>query len=88
MKIRRIAALALAALIVGASAFLPLQVNPGTRTIEPIIAVAKKSKTVYITRTGKKYHKGSCRYLKKSKIKTTKAKAKKQGYKACKVCKP
>lgn len=43
---------------------------------------------VYITKTGKKYHRGSCRYLKQSKIKTTLKKAKRAGYGACKVCKP
>lgn len=46
------------------------------------------SKTVYITRTGSKYHKSSCRYLSRSKIKIDYSKAKKQGYTACKVCKP
>lgn len=44
--------------------------------------------TVYITRTGEKYHRGSCRYLSKSKISTTKSQAVKNGYGACKVCKP
>lgn len=43
---------------------------------------------VYTTKTGEKYHKSSCRYLKYSKkaIKLDKAKA--LGYQACKVCKP
>ena len=54
--------------------------------------VAAKEQVVYVTKTKKKYHKGSCRYLKKSKIKTSKskakAKAKESGYTACKVCKP
>jgi len=44
--------------------------------------------TVYVTNSGEKYHKGTCQYLSKSKIKTTKAKAQKSGYTACKVCKP
>jgi len=48
----------------------------------------KKEVIVYITKTGKKYHKGSCRYLKKSKIKITLEKACKGGYTPCKVCKP
>jgi len=50
--------------------------------IQPVTEV------VYITKTGKKFHKNSCRYLKSSKIKTTKAEAKEAGYTACKVCKP
>lgn len=36
--------------------------------------------TVYITRTGSKYHRGSCRYLKKSKIPISLKDAKAQGY--------
>lgn len=47
-----------------------------------------KAVTVYITRTGAKYHRSSCRYLKKSKISITKSSAISQGYTACKVCKP
>ena len=53
----------------------------------------KKTKTssggsVYITRTGTKYHRGSCRYLRQSKIKISRSKAIAQGYEACKVCRP
>lgn len=44
--------------------------------------------TVYITRTGKKYHVSGCRYLRQSKIKTNLAQAKADGYKPCKVCDP
>ena len=43
--------------------------------------------TVYITKTGKKYHRGTCRYLKKSKIAISRKKAMKR-YQPCKVCKP
>lgn len=41
---------------------------------------------VYITRTGKKYHRASCRYLQASKTKIKLSEAKQQGYTACKVC--
>jgi len=43
--------------------------------------------TVYVTRTGTKYHRGSCRYVSRSKIpmKLSKAKAR---YHPCRVCKP
>ena len=51
----------------------------------PAYAVAKSS-TVYRTRTGSCYHKGSCRHLRQSKIKTNVVKAKKLGLRACKVC--
>ena len=46
------------------------------------------AQTVYTTKTGEKYHKSSCRYLKYSKKETTIKKAKALGYIACKVCKP
>ena len=48
----------------------------------------QKDATVYITKSGEKYHKAGCQYLKKSQIKTTKKEAVKNGYGACKVCKP
>src|SRR3546814_11679554 len=35
-------------------------------------ATQQKETTVYITKTGKKYHRAGCRYLKHSQIKTTK----------------
>lgn len=60
---------------------------PANFTHENITDIAKEQ-VVYVTKTGKKYHKSSCHYLKKSKIKTSKSKAQKQGYTACKVCKP
>lgn len=55
---------------------------------QPLETVAVKEQVVYITKTGKKYHKASCHHLKKSKIEIKKAKAKKLGYTACAVCKP
>lgn len=51
-------------------------------------ATAKNEQTVYITRTGEKYHRGSCRYLHSSKIAIKKSEARAQGYDACKVCRP
>jgi hypothetical protein len=44
--------------------------------------------TVYTTKTGEKYHKGTCRYLKYSKKELTIDKAITLGYSACSVCKP
>ncbi len=46
------------------------------------------NQVVYVTKTGSKYHKNSCKYLKDSKIETTKSTAKRDGYTACSVCKP
>lgn len=44
--------------------------------------------TVYVTRTGEKYHRGTCRYLSRSKIPTTLRDAKRNGYDPCSVCRP
>lgn len=43
---------------------------------------------VYITQTGKKYHRENCRFLKYSRKETTIKKAKEFGYLTCKICKP
>jgi len=47
-----------------------------------------KAQTVYITRTGKRYHRDGCRYLASSKIPSTLKDAKARGYTPCKVCRP
>jgi hypothetical protein len=44
--------------------------------------------TVYITRTGEKYHRGSCGYLSQSKIAIALSTAKARGYTPCSVCDP
>lgn len=44
--------------------------------------------TVYITKTGKEYHRLGCRYLRKSSIPISLTTAKQRGYTPCKVCKP
>lgn len=54
----------------------------------PLPVVNTVSQTVYVTKTGTKYHLGNCSYLRQSKIKTTKSEAVNSGYSACKVCKP
>lgn len=46
------------------------------------------SQSVYTTKTGKKYHKATCSYLKYSKSEITLEKAISLGYQACTVCKP
>lgn len=53
-------------------------------------AKVKKSSggTVYITNTGEKYHRGTCRYLRYSKYSISKSEAQREGYTACKVCRP
>jgi hypothetical protein len=47
-----------------------------------------KAQTVYVTRTGKRYHRDGCRYLASSKIPMKLKDAKAQGYTPCKVCRP
>jgi len=44
--------------------------------------------TVYITRTGERYHRGSCHHLARSKYPVSLRDAKRQGYTPCKVCRP
>ena len=56
---------------------------PGTST-----ETASGSTIVYITATGECYHRLGCRYLSKSCIPITLAKAKAEGYRPCSVCKP
>jgi hypothetical protein len=58
------------------------QQPPPQRVEEP------KAQTVYVTRTGKRYHREGCRYLASSKIPMTLKDAKAQGYTPCKVCRP
>lgn len=48
----------------------------------------KTSVTVYVTRTGKKYHRGGCQYLRKSCIPIDLDKAIKKGYAPCSRCGP
>lgn len=46
------------------------------------------SEVVYITKSGKKYHKDGCDSLSKSKIKISKGEAEQKGYEPCKKCNP
>jgi micrococcal nuclease len=47
-----------------------------------------QEQTVYITRSGKKYHSEGCRSLKKSKIPISLEEAKQKGYGPCSICNP
>lgn len=46
------------------------------------------SQTVYVTKTGKKYHKENCTYLRSSSISVNLIQAINKGYGACSVCNP
>lgn len=46
------------------------------------------SQTVYVTKSGKKYHTENCRYLTKNTVAVDLSDAINKGYTACSVCKP
>lgn len=48
----------------------------------------EKSDSVYITKTGKKYHRSGCSSLSKSKIEIKRSDAVSRGYQPCRMCKP
>jgi hypothetical protein len=52
------------------------------------ISVICLSQTVYITKTGKKYHQQSCNYLRSSSIPIELSEAINRGLGACRVCVP
>lgn len=56
------------------------------RQAEAAAAAQANEQTVYITNTGKKYHRDGCRHLKKSKIPISLSDAEARGYTACKNC--
>lgn len=53
-----------------------------------LAAVNLSAQTVYITKTGTKYHKSDCRYLSQSKIAIDLAESVDRGYTPCSVCGP
>jgi hypothetical protein len=69
---------------VSQSGFAPPDVKVQTVSLN---AESGKSVMVYITKTGSKYHKNHCRYLKNSKIRIELEKAR-QIYRPCLVCVP
>jgi hypothetical protein len=47
-----------------------------------------EAQTVYVTKTGKKYHDTYCQYLSHSKVEIELSKARQLGYTACSICSP
>jgi hypothetical protein len=80
---RRLLSLILALFMLGA-AVAPVVAQAPAQQQQP----QTKEQTVYITKTGKKYHRATCRYLSKSKIPTSLKDAKANGYTPCSVCRP
>ena len=66
----------------------PQPVAPKTVSQPTPPPAQKKDATVYVTKTGKKYHRDGCRYLSKSRIPIGLSNAKAQGYGPCSVCNP
>ena len=67
------------------------QVDAGTEEKEPEQAVPETENAqnvVYITESGQKFHRGTCRHLKDSKIEISLEEALAKGYEACGTCKP
>jgi hypothetical protein len=62
-------------------------VATATPTPSPVKADPEEV-TVYVTRTGQKYHRAGCQYLSRSMIPMTLADAQAEGYEPCKVCHP
>jgi len=62
--------------------------NPNASSSNKVTTTAQNtnSRIVYITNTGKKYHRAGCSYLKKSKIETTMSNAVSSGYTPCSKC--
>lgn len=53
-----------------------------------ILTCSAFSQTVYVTKSGKKYHNENCRYLTNGTVAIDLSEAANRGYSPCKVCKP
>lgn len=62
--------------------------SSATTSPKPADSTTDTSATVYVTKTGDKYHRSSCSYLRNSKISISKNNAISQGYTACSRCNP
>lgn len=62
--------------------------QPPTVTPAPPAQTQKNEVTVYVTKTGAKYHRAGCQYLSKSKISMSLSEAKDSGYGPCSKCNP
>lgn len=72
-----------AALMLAVLALQPVSAEPKEKS-----EGSSKSETVYVTKTGKKYHRGSCSYLRSSRIPKDLRQAIDAGYTACSRCRP
>jgi archaellum component FlaC len=65
-----------------------LKQNLPTSHVEPVVTPAPQPATVFVTRTGTKYHLDGCQYLSRSKIPIKLSEAIDQGYTPCSKCGP
>ena len=65
-----------------------VSISPFHNLKAPKTLISTEGQSVYVTRTGKKYHRITCRYLKKSIREISILDARDGGYSPCKVCKP
>ena len=77
----------LAALTLFLSLLSPVAVPIAAQQSHPVQR-SDQTQTVYVPRTGKRYHRDGCRYLATSKIPISLKDAKARGYTPCKVCHP
>jgi hypothetical protein len=81
---RRIALLFTAVLLLATA---PLSIVAQQSEPQPQQQRQTKEQTVYITKTGKKYHRDGCQYLRSSRIPIA-LKDAKANYTACRICRP
>lgn len=62
---------------------VPIFAQEGPPKSEPV-----RETIVYVTKTGKSYHRGSCGSLKQSKIEIKLSDAKRRGFAPCRTCRP
>lgn len=62
--------------------------QPASQPVQQPAQNQNQSETVYVTNTGKKYHRDGCRSLRKSKIPMSLKDAQAQGYTPCEICNP
>jgi hypothetical protein len=78
----------LAFLALALSLLSPVALPPIAAQQRQPVQRSDQTQTVYITRTGKRYHRDGCRYLASSRIPISLKDAKANGYTPCKVCHP
>lgn len=72
------------ALVLSAAPSHGFQAAPKRQRTQPVPET--KEQTVYITKTGRKYHADGCQYLRRSQIPMSLKQAKAQGYTPCSRC--